>query len=173
MTVMPKPLRAFDLAAPVDIYRVIGRRPTEIWVDAAGHLAPDGADRQRLREFVYWHTTAAPADEVQVQERLGGLFLVTRKGACHPVALSPPRPMDPAAPFLHAQTARAEDGVVIEALLAAGRLVPGSAYKVTQGASRPGDRLVPADHPLIVEDRPAELDEAPAPPFGRGRPRWS
>lgn len=167
MAAFPKPIRAFNLATSVDVFRVIGRRPTEILLDASGQVAQRGGDRQPLREFVYWHTVAGPADQVQVQERLGGLFLVTREGACHPVSLSIPRPTDPAAPFLHAQTARAEDGATIESLLAAGRIVPGSGYKVTQNPSRPGDRLVPADHPLIVEDRPAELDEAPAPRFGR------
>ena len=173
MAAFPKSIRAFDLAASVDIYRVIGRRPTEILVDASGHVAQGGADRQPLREFVYWHTVAEPADQVQVQERLGGLFLVTREGACHPVSLSLPRSTDPEVPFLHAQTARAENGAAIESLLAAGRIVPGSAHKVTQNPSRPGDRLVPADHPLIVEDRPVELDVAPAPRFGRVNSRWN
>ena len=173
MAAMPKPLRAFDLAAAVDIYRVIGRRPTTIWVDASGRITQGGANRQPLREFVYWRTVAAPADQVQVQERLGGFFIVTREGACHPIALAPPHPIDPEAPFLHAQTARAEDGAAIESLLAAGLIVPGSASKVTQNPSRPGDRLVPADHPLIIDDRPAELDETPAPPFGRAKLRWN
>jgi len=173
MAAMPKPIRAFDLAAPVDIYRVIGRRPTTIWVDAAGRIAQHGASGQALREFVYWRTVAAPADQVQVQERVGGLFLVTREGACHPIALAPPHPIDPEAPFLHAQTARAEDGVVIDSLLAAGRIILATGYKVMQNPSRPGDRLLPADHPLVVEDRPPELDETPAPPFGRARLRWN
>ena len=173
MAALPRPIRTFDLAGPVDIYRVIGRRPTGILVDASGRIAQCGADRQSLSEFVYWHTVAEPADQVQIQERLGGFFLVTREGACHPVSLSLPRPTDPAAPFLHAQTSRTEDGRAIESLLAGGRILPGSAYKVTQNPSRPGDGFVPADHPLIVEDRPADLDEAPAPRFGRANSRWN
>jgi hypothetical protein len=87
------------------------------------------------------------------------------------VSLSAPRPIDPNAPFLHAQTARAEDEATIESLVASGRFVPATPYRVTQYPSRPGDRMLPADHPLVIEARPDGLDDSPAPPFGRTRLR--
>lgn len=160
MAMLPRAIRAFEFTTSVDIYRVAGRRPTDVWVDGSGKLVAPGPGAQPLKELVYWHTHATVGE--QLQERLGGLFLVTPEGVCLPVVLSPPQPIVAETAFGHAQVARAGDNAAIDALIASGALIPVRGYRVMHHPSRPGDRLVPADHALVVEDRPEEFDELPA-----------
>jgi hypothetical protein len=167
MAMLPRPIRAFECVRPIEIFRVVGRRPTDIWVDGAGAISTPGPDKQSLTELVYWRT--ATTLEQQLQERLGGLFVVTPEGACHPVSLSPPHPIDRQNPFLHAQTVRSGDEVLLESLIQSGDLVQVHGYRVMHHPSRPSDRLVAADHPLVVEERPQELDDTPVRPVWRAR----
>jgi hypothetical protein len=154
-------IRAFEPVGAIDIYRVAGRRPSNVWVDASGKLEVPGPTSQRLKELVYWHTKTKPGE--QLQERLGGMFLVTADGACHPIALCPPKPIEPTTAFQHAQTVRDEDAAQIERWLAGGKIVQVEGRRPGGPPSRPADRLVPADHPLVVDERPAEIDALSAP----------
>jgi hypothetical protein len=155
-------IRAFEPAAPIEIYRVAGRRPSNVWVDASGALAEPGPACQQLKELVYWHTRTRPGD--QVQERLGGMFVVTPDGSCHPIALCPPAPIDSATAFQHAQVMREADAARIEELVASGALIPVAGRKPDGPPSRPADRLVPADHALVIDTPPPELERAAAAP---------
>ncbi len=171
MVTLPRAIRAFEVVAPVDIYRVVGRRPADVWVDASGNITAPSPASQQLTELVYWHTAVMPGE--QIQERLGGLFLVTPEGACHPIALFQPQPINPKTAFLHAQTVRTDNEAVLDALLAANRFTQVRGFRVTHYPSRPSARLVAADHPLIIEERPTDLDEAPVPPTRRTNSGWS
>ncbi len=167
MNIRRNAIRAFDPVAPIDIYRVAGRRPSNVWVDAAGRLAAPGPDSQRLKELVYWHTLTQPGD--QLQERVGGMHLVTPDGRCHPIALCPPTPIEPATAFHHAQAVRDADAARVEELVASGALVPAPGRRPEGPPSRPGDRLLPPDHALVVDERPVALDEeAPVARAGLG-----
>jgi hypothetical protein len=167
MAMLPRAIRAFECFRPIDIYRGIGRRPSGVWVDMSGNIATAGPGRQQLKEPVYWHTTLQPGD--QLQERVGGLFMVTPAGACHPVTLCPPHALTPDSAFTSAQIARNEDAARIDALLADGSIIPASGYRVMHYPSRTGERAVAADHPLVVEERPAEFDDSPVMPARRAR----
>ncbi|MBX6322524.1 MAG: hypothetical protein IRY94_11905, partial [Rhodospirillaceae bacterium] len=145
MMVRRNAIRAFEPTAPVDIYRVAGRRPSMVWVDADGRIAQPGPDSQRLKELVYWRTRTNAGD--QLQERVGGMYLVTPDGGCHPIALCPPSPLEPATAFQHAQALRHADAARLEELLAVGLIVPVSGRRPEGPPSRPGDRLVPSDQP--------------------------
>jgi len=167
MAMLPRSIRAFECVRPIEIFRVIGRRPTDIWVDSAGARAPAGPGRQRLTELVYWRTETTL--DQQIQERIGGFYVVTSEGACHPLSLSTPHPIDPANPFQHAQIVRTGDEACLDALIAEGALVQVHGYRVIHHPSRPSDRVVAADHPLVVDERPAELDDTPVRPAWRAR----
>src|SRR5690606_2789685 len=55
-----RPMRAFQGARPVEIYRVAGRRPSSVWVDADGNIAAPGPRTQPLKERVFWRTHMQP-----------------------------------------------------------------------------------------------------------------
>src|SRR5712692_2017094 len=98
MAYLPAAQRALDVITPVAIYRQIGRRPSQVYVnDAMGDATPDKKAQHRLSDRVYWKTQAKPGE--QIQDRRGGVLLVTATGECYPIALaaptSPSRPTRP------------------------------------------------------------------------------
>lgn len=167
-----KPIRAFEATTAVEIYRVAGRRPSDVWVDSQGNIAAPGANAQPLKELVYWRTRTAPGE--QIQEHVGGMFLVTVKGDCHPITLSAPRPIEPETAFAHAQAMRDADSARIDQLLAAGDIVEVEGRRPKGQSSRPGDRLLPATHALVVDERPSGIDAMPAYPsrMAGAQRRW-
>ncbi|MGE0718562.1 MAG: hypothetical protein AB7P02_24150 [Alphaproteobacteria bacterium] len=171
MRPQPRPTRAFAINRPIEIFRVAGRRPSNVWVDEAGNTMTSGTAAQRLKELVYWRTRTAPGD--QIQERLGGLFVTTPSGECHPVALTEPLPATPETAFLGAQSIRERDAARLTELIASGDLVEATGLRLRGPPSRPGDRLVPPEHPLIVDERPQDIDAPSAPPRRISPQRWS
>jgi hypothetical protein len=170
--IQPRPVRAFEAPAAIELFRIIGRRPSNVWVDNAGALTAPGPGAQRLREFVCWRTRSGAGD--QIQERVGGFFLVTASDACHPILLCPPEPLSPDTAFVHAQSSQARDTARVAELVAADRLIEVVGRRPKTPPSRPGDTLLPEDHPLVVEERPEELNETPAFPRRAGGGRtWS
>ena len=170
--IQPRPLRAFEAPAAIEIYRVVGRRLSQVWVDNSGALAEPGPTAQRLREFVCWRTRSRAGE--QIQERVGGFFLVTANDACHPILLCPPEPLTPETAFVHAQLAQSRDVARVAELMAADRLIEVVGRRPKTPPSRPGDTLLPEDHPLVVDERPDDLDETPAFPRRAGGGRtWS
>jgi hypothetical protein len=87
---------------------------------------------------------------------------VTAAGLSHPIALCAPKPLQPETAFLHAQAVRDEDAAEIDRLLADGAIVAAESRRPAGPPSRPGERIVGADHPLVVEEKPDDLDERPA-----------
>ncbi|BBK41692.1 hypothetical protein STVA_17120 [Allostella vacuolata] len=170
--IQPRPSRAFEAPAAIELFRVIGRRPSNVWVDNSGALAAPGPNSQRLREFVCWRTRSNAGD--QIQERIGGFFVVTANDSCHPILLTPPEPLAPETAFVHAQTAQARDTARVAELVAEGKLIEVVGRRPKTPPSRPGDTLLPEDHPLVVDQRPDVLDETPAFPRRAGGGRsWS
>jgi hypothetical protein len=169
MAYLPPAQRAFDVLAPITIYRQIGRRPSQIFVDEAMQVAAPGtAARHRLNDRVYWRTTARPGD--QIQDRPGGTLLVTASGDCHPILLAEPRPIEAASAFTHAEQAIQADIEAAQRLVAAGQLVETAPRRPKGSPTLPADGLLAADHPLIIDALPKgfvlERDE----PLKRGRP---
>src|SRR5713101_4055017 len=97
MAYLPAAQRALDVITPVAIYRQIGRRPSQVYVnDAMGDATPDKKAQHRLSDRVYWKTEAKPGE--QIQDRRGGVLLVTATGECYPIALAEPTPRRPKHP---------------------------------------------------------------------------
>jgi hypothetical protein len=157
MAAQQKPIRAFEPVKAIDIYRVIGRRPSNVWVDSAQKIVASGPENQPLKELVYWHTKTKPGEEIQ--ERIGGMFLVTANGECHPIVLCPPEPLQPETAFLHAQAVRQKDAARITELLEQGDIVEVVGRKPSHLPSRPGDRLVSSSHVLVTDERPPDMDQ--------------
>ena len=104
MAYLPAAQRALDVITPVTIYRQIGRRPSQVYVnDAMGDATPDKKAQHRLSDRVYWKTQAKPGD--QIQDRRGGVLLVNAAGECYPIALAEPTPLTTETAFTHADLA--------------------------------------------------------------------
>ena len=107
MRYLPPADRALDVVAAVVIHRPIGRRLSDVYVDEAMRPARSGKPTQRLSDMVYWRTRAMPGE--QIQERSGGMVLVTKAGTCHPIRLSVPEPLHLEIAFAHAERAVRSD----------------------------------------------------------------
>jgi hypothetical protein len=172
MAYLPPAQRALDVVQPVTIYRQIGRRPSKVSVDGemnATKLAKSAP--HRLKDRVYWRTTATPGD--QIQDRPGGTLLVTQKGQAYPILLSEPQPLDAETAFTHADRAIKADREIAEQLLAEGKLVEATPRRPKGPSLRPPDKMLGDKHPLVIDDLPegAPLEADPL-PFGHGRRQW-
>jgi hypothetical protein len=173
MAYLPAAQRALDVVAPVVIYRQIGRRPSQVYVDDAMTAPTAGTKaRHRLSDRVYWRTEAKPGD--QIQDRRGGVILVTASGECYAITLAAPTPLTSDTAFTHADLAIKADQAEAERLMATGALVEAAPRRPKRPLSRAADMLFPDDHPLVVEVLPkgATLD-ADAGSNGRFAGNWS
>jgi hypothetical protein len=172
MHYLPPADRAYDVQKPVVVFRLIGRRPSQVYVDEGMNPGTSGNSKNRLSDLVYWRTTARPGD--QIQERPGTTLLATAGGQCFPILLAEPRPMKPGSAFTHAQAAAATDREIAAELLASGVLKEAMPRRVKNQLSRGSTRLYDEGHPLVVDEPPHDLDEVAAEPrrqgaFGRNR----
>lgn len=167
MAYLPAAQRALDVVTPVTIYRQIGRRPSQVYVnDAMGDATPDKKAQHRLSDRVYWKTQAKPGD--QIQDRRGGVLLVNAAGECFPIALAEPTPLTTETAFTHADLAIKADQAEAEKLIAAGALVEATPRRPKHPPSRPPDRSFADDHPVVVDKLPKGAKLA-AENLGNGR----
>ena len=167
---MPPARRALDVLSPVVVYRVLGRRPSQVYVDGAMQPSHSGAPAQRLKDTVYWEARALPGD--QIQERPGSIMLMTALGRCHRVRLAPPVALDVQNAFTHAERAVQRDCEIIDSLLTEGVLARG-VYRRPHGAPlQDGNRALAEDHPLIADSAP-DLSLADAAPPAQRSKRWA
>jgi hypothetical protein len=153
MAYLPAAQRALDVRAPVVIYRQIGRRPSQVYVEDAMTAPTAGKKAQhRLSDRVYWRTEAKPGD--QIQDRRGGVILVTAAGECYPITLAEPTPLTPDTAFTHADLSIRADQAEAERLIAAGNLIESTPRRPKRPLSRAADMTFPDDHPLVVEKLP-------------------
>ena len=173
MAYLPAAQRALDVITPVTIYRQIGRRPSQVYVnDAMGDATPDKKAQHRLSDRVYWKTQAKPGD--QIQDRRGGVLLVNAAGECFPIALAEPTPLTTETAFTHADLAIKADQAEAEKLIAAGALVEATPRRPKHPPSRPPDRAYADDHPVVIEKLPKGTKlVAESLGNGRGSGNWN
>jgi len=161
--------RSVTVISRVAIYRAIGRRPSQVYVDEAMRPAASGHAARRLSDQVFWRMYAEPGD--QIEERSDGFLLLTEPMQCHPIQLSEPRPLDVATAFTHAEIVLRQDRDALAALLAQGAVVEGTPKRPRTVPSRVANRIFAEDHPLVVETPPEDLDTEPPEPSMQGRRR--
>lgn len=173
MSYLPPADRAFDILQPIEIYRLIGRRPSQVYVDENMTPTDSGRAQNRLSDGVYWRTTADVGN--QIQERPGTTLLVTEDGHAYQILLTPPRPLVPATAFVHAQGAAKADRACAEQLKAAGKLDEALPRRVKSEPSRASTFTFAEEHPLVVDVPPPAAVETPEPArrgsFGRSNRR--
>jgi hypothetical protein len=151
--------RYVSVAARLPIYRQIGRRPSQVYVDDAMKPAAAGLPERRLFDNVFWRSHAEIGD--QIEERAGGLLLLTAAVDCYPIQLSPPRALEVATAFGQADALLREDRKILDALLAGGSVVEVSPRRSRAPLSRSPDTVFDEDHPLVVAVHPPEKDRSP------------
>lgn len=166
MHYLPPADRAFDVVRPVTVYRQVGRRPSQVYVDDGMNPVAAGQRQNRLYDLVYWRTTAAVGD--QIQQRPGSTLLLTASGRCFPILLSVPQPLRPETAFTHAQTTALADSDEAERLAAQGDVRQGMPRRAQNQVSRGAKRLYDERHPLVVETPPEDLDSNPIEPRRAG-----
>jgi len=144
--------RSVTAVSPVGVYRVIGRRPSRVYVDESMNAASSGTAARRLSDEVFWRTQVEVGD--QIQERAGGFLRVTPAGQCHPIQLSAPRLREVATAFTHAEMVLREDREIVERLLSQGAVIEGPPRRPKTPALLTDGRRLPEDHPLVVENPP-------------------
>ena len=147
--------------APFPVYRQIGRRPSQVYVDDMMRPAAAGQPERRLFDNVFWRTYAEIGD--QIEERAGGLLLLTGATACHPIQFSVPRLLEVATAFGHADAVLREDRKILDDLLAGGTVVETLSPRSKVVLSRLPDTVFAEDHPLVVTIRPRDLVDDPPP----------
>jgi hypothetical protein len=173
MAYLPAAQRALDVQAPVVIYRQIGRRPSQVYVEDAMTAPTAGKKAQhRLSDRVYWRTEAKPGD--QIQDRRGGVILVTAVGECYPITLAAPTPLTNETAFTHADLSIRADQAEAERLMGTGAVIEGVPRRPKRPLSRPADNVFPDDHPLVVESLPKGVSlEAEVFTNGRAPGNWN
>lgn len=157
MRSLPPARKAFVVVRPAPLYRPVGRRLSNVYVDAdLQPAAPDEA-AHRLAERVYERIEAQPGD--QLQDRVGGLILVSEDGSWFPVRLAEPRPRDVETAFSHAEVEEDDDRQAVDELVAEGYLEEVKPRRLRGGVSRAQLPLLAESHPLVVGD---EAEEAGA-----------
>jgi hypothetical protein len=144
---LPRASRAFDVLSPVSVYRVAGRRPSAVRVDGSMQPTLSDAAPHRLSDLVFDVVEAQPADEIQ--EHGSGLILVTADGQSHAISMAPPRPLEPATAFTHAERSIKADLAVIDELMRAKALVEMEPRKRAT-PPRPPREEFGEDHPLVI-----------------------
>lgn len=144
---------ALNVTHPFTVFRVIGRRPSSVYVDgdmAPTAKAPNGNGGHRLWDLVYEQYTVHPGD--QIQDRGGGIVLVTKDGQSHAVQLTEPHARELDTAFTHAAIALSADRQHAQALLKDGMVEIGTVRRIkwTQPMVTPKE-VFAEDHPLVVE----------------------
>lgn len=155
MRTPPPANRALDVLVPISVYRVVGRRPSAVYVDEAMRATRATTAPHRLSDLVYWRTQAEPGD--QIQDRPGGTVLVTGGGEYFNILLAEPRPLEPETAFNHAEIALKADHDAAERLLAEGALAEATPQRLKGPPARYTERVLAADHPLVVDEPPESL----------------
>jgi hypothetical protein len=152
--------RHVTVVARFPVYRQVGRRPSQVYVDDTMRPAASGLPERRLFDNVFWRTFAEIGD--QLEERAGGLLLLTKEMECHPIQLSAPRFLEVATAFGHADAVLREDRKILDGLLAEGAVVVASPLRSRVAQSRVPDAVFADDHPLVVTTQPrdSEADQA-------------
>src|SRR5260370_36034871 len=112
-----------------------------------GDAPPDKKAQHRLSDRVYWKTEAKPGE--QIQDRRGGVLLVTATGECYPIALAEPTPLTTETALSHADRATHADHPAADRLTPPPALLQPTPRRPHQPPSRP------PDPPLHDEPPPA------------------
>lgn len=153
--------RYFTVADRLAVYRQIGRRPSQVYVDDMMKPAGTGLPERRLFDAVFWRSHAEIGDQIEV--RASGLLLLTAVGECYPIQLSAPRMLEIATAFGHADARLRDDRNVLEVLLAEGSVVEASPRRSKTPPSRLPDSIFDEAHPLVVTIPPSGADRAAGP----------
>jgi hypothetical protein len=144
-----KPQRSLDVRVPFQLYQIIGRRPSAVYVDDDLKPMAAGDEPNRLRELVYRHGRAVPGEQIHLAS--GRTFVLDAHNVYRGVLLIDPRPISIEDALTHAAQDRASEESKIEDLILAGAVIDALPRRSHTAALPRYDRLYAAGQPLVVE----------------------
>lgn len=139
---------ALDVTTAFTVYRIIGRRPSQVYVDENMAPTDDTSSASRLWDQVFEEMTAHPGD--QIQDRGGSIMLVTRDGDTFPIRLSRPEARAVDTAFTHAARALAADRALADRMLLEGYLRLGTVRRLKGPPPPSPNGVFDEEHPLVV-----------------------
>jgi hypothetical protein len=151
--------RILRVRAGFALYEIIGRRPSDVFLDADLQPSPRDNAAHRLMEFVYCRKRASIGDEVHLTS--AQTLLLESAMPYRPVRLTKPHPLAPDDGFSHALRVRALEEDYVDRLARAGRLEELPVAQPKNPQLSPTDRLFDARHPLIVDGAEPDRNRSP------------
>lgn len=139
--------RSFNVVVAFTVYRVIGRRPSAVYLDSDGSSPTERVTANRLWDLVFEEALAIPGD--QIQDRPGGIILVKMNGDAFAVQLSPPSARSAQTAFSHAELALNADRQLAEELLHDGHLTTAPVRRVRVPLTTLPKAKFGEDQPLV------------------------
>jgi hypothetical protein len=152
MGVVLKVGRILDVLVRLELYEIVGRRPSAVFLDETLKPTSRRNAAHRLAEYVFRRELARPGDQIHMAS--GQTLLLDSSQAYRAVQLSKPHRLALETAFAHAQRTREAEVELVEQLIRTGKLAEAKQrpFKVPQ--LRRVDQLFRADHPLVIEQRP-------------------
>lgn len=149
------PQRSLDVLEPIELYEIVGRRPSAVYLNAALQPMSDGDGPHRLSELVYRRGRAVPGEQIHLAS--GRTFVLDAENVYRGVLLIDPRPLAPETALTQPSDDRASEESKIEAMLLTGNIVDARPRQTRARALPRYDRMYAADRPLIA-DQPVGED---------------
>lgn len=143
------PQRSLDVLIEIELYEILGRRPSAVYLDAA--LEPLAASNgpHRLNELVYRRGRAIPGEQIHLAS--GRTFVLDAQNVYRGALLIDPQAISVETAFSQAQHDRAAEEAKVEDLVLAGNAVDARPRRAQTYALPRYDRMYSADQPLIAE----------------------
>ena len=145
MTISTPPARrCLNIVERMVVYRVIGRRPSAVYVDEQGQPTTDASGtRHRLWDLVFDEYVAEPGD--QIQDRHSQITLVAGDGECSRVQLTTPTPRTLDNAFSHASRTLTADWAALDRLVAEGRLDGKGMFLASEVLAKHDEKYMPKE----------------------------
>ena len=148
------PQRSLDVLVPLELYEIVGRRPSAVYLNEA--LEPIGTSNgpHRLNELVYRRGRAVPGEQIHLAS--GRTFVLDAQNVYRGVLLIDPRPLSVETALTHSGQDRASEESKIEEMVLNGDIVDAPPRRTRAWVLPRYDRLYAADRPLIADQPPGE-----------------
>jgi hypothetical protein len=143
------PQRSLDVIVTIELYEIIGRRPSVVYLDHALKPIASADGPHRLNELVYQRGCALPGEQIHLAS--GRTFVLDVHNVYRGVLVVPPRPISSETALTHSGQDRAAEESKIEALVLAGSLIDARPRRSQSPTLPRYDRMYVADQPLIAD----------------------
>lgn len=149
------PQRSLDVLAPIELFEIVGRRPSAVFLNAALQPLAASDGPHRLNELVYRRGRAVPGEQIHLAS--GRTFVLDAQDVYRGVLLIDPQPLSAETALTHSGHERASEESKIDAMVRTGDVVDARPRRTRPNVLPRYDRMYGADRPLVA-DPPAGED---------------